>query len=72
MRTCLGLLLLLLVLGAIVFTVIYHASINADVRFERKETNTEFINTRRSFRPPAGAAVPHAVIRAATGYGSCL
>ncbi len=72
MRTCLGLLLLLLVLGAIVFTVIYHASINADVRFERKETNTEFINTRRSFRPPAGAAVPRAVIRAATGYGSCL
>lgn len=51
MQTCLGLLMLLLVLVSTAFTVVYHTSINATIRFDRKETNTEFINTRRSFRP---------------------
>lgn len=43
--------MLLVVLAVTAFTVAYHTSINSSIRFDKKETNTEFINTRRSFRP---------------------
>lgn len=53
MRTCLGLLFLFAVLAETALTVAYHTSINAGIRFEQKESNLEFINTRRSYRPQA-------------------
>ncbi len=51
MRTCLGLLFLFAVLAETVLTVAYHTCVNAGIRFEQKESNLEFINTRRSYRP---------------------
>lgn len=51
MRTCLGLLFLLAVVAETVGTVVYHTCINSGIRFEQKESNSEFINTRRSYRP---------------------
>lgn len=55
MRTCLGLLFLFAVLAETALTVAYHTSINAGIRFEQKESNLEFINTRRSYRPQTGS-----------------
>lgn len=51
MRTCLGLLFLFAVLTETVLTVVYHTCVNSGIRFEQKESNSEFINTRRSYRP---------------------
>lgn len=53
MKTCLGSLLLLPTIVAILATVVYHASVNGELRFEQRDTNTEYINTNRSYRPPA-------------------
>ena len=53
MKTCLGSLLLLPTLAAVVLTVVYHASVNGELRFEQRDSNTEYINTARSYRPPA-------------------
>lgn len=52
MKTCLGSLLLIPTLAAVVLTVIYHASVNGELRFEQRDTHTEYINTTRSYRPP--------------------
>lgn len=51
MKTCLGSLLLLPTLAAVIITVIYHTSVNSELRFEQRDSNEEFINTRRSYRP---------------------
>jgi len=51
MKTCLGSLLLLPTLAALIITAIYHTSVNAELRFEQRDSNEEFINTRRSYRP---------------------
>lgn len=51
MKTCLGSLLLLPTLAALILTAIYHTSVNAELRFEQRDSNEEFINTRRSYRP---------------------
>ncbi len=53
MKTCLGSLLLLPTIAAIMATVVYHASVNGELRFEQRDTNMEYINTNRSYRPPA-------------------
>lgn len=53
MKTCLCSLLLLFTIFFVVMTVIYHTSVNGELRFEEKDTNTEYINTNRSYRPPA-------------------
>ncbi len=51
MKTCLGSLLLVPTLMALVGTAIYHLSVNSELRFEERDTNTEYINIHRSYRP---------------------
>lgn len=58
MKTCLGSLLLPVIL-ALVGTAVYHASVNGELRFELRDSNEEYINTRRSYRPaPVKQNVP--------------
>lgn len=42
---------MLLTVVALVITVIYHTSVNSELRFEPRDANAEYINTRRSYRP---------------------
>ncbi len=58
MKTCLGSLLLVPILLALVVTVVYHTSVNAELKFEQKDNNAHYINTARSFRPPVQKAEP--------------
>jgi hypothetical protein len=51
MKTCLGSLLLVPVILALVITAVYHTSVNSELQFEKKDTNAQYINTSRSFRP---------------------
>ncbi|MBR5523481.1 MAG: hypothetical protein IKV82_08470 [Akkermansia sp.] len=51
MRSCLGGLILMLTIVALIATVIYHTSVNSELRFEPRDANAEYINTRRSYRP---------------------
>lgn len=51
MKTCLGSLLLVPVILALVVSVVYHASVNSELQFEQRDTNAQYINTSRSFRP---------------------
>ncbi len=51
MRTCLGSLLLVPTLLALVGTAVYHVSVNSELRFEERTSNTEYINSARSYRP---------------------
>lgn len=51
MKTCLGSLLLVPVILALVASVIYHTSVNSELQFEQRDTNAQYINTARSFRP---------------------
>lgn len=51
MKSCLGTLALAITGLAIVITVVYHASVNSELRFETRDSHVEYINTRRSFRP---------------------
>lgn len=51
MRSCLGGLILMLTIVALIVTVIYHTSVNSELRFEQRDANAEYINTRRSYRP---------------------
>ncbi len=51
MKTCLGSLLLVPTLLALVGTAIYHLSVNSELSFEERDTNTEYINVNRSYRP---------------------
>lgn len=51
MKSCLGTLLLAITGLAIVITVAYHASVNSELRFEPRNSQEEYINTRRSYRP---------------------
>ncbi|MBR5895932.1 MAG: hypothetical protein IKZ13_10360 [Akkermansia sp.] len=62
MKTCLGSLLLLPTLAAVVLTVVYHASVNGELRFEQRDSNTEYINTARSYRPPAKKQKPKSIV----------
>ena len=66
MKTCLGSLLLIPTLAAVVLTVVYHASVNAELRFEQRDSNTEYINTARSYRPPVKKEKPRAIVTPAT------
>ena len=61
MKTCLGSLLLVPVILALIGTVIYHASVNQEARFEPRDTNAIYINTQRSYRPPIAAPPTRAV-----------
>ncbi len=51
MKTCLGSLLLVPVILALVVSVIYHTSVNSELQFEQRDTNAQYINTARSYRP---------------------
>lgn len=58
MKTCLGSLLLIPVILALVATAVYHISVNAELRFEPRDTNEQYINTERSYRPQIPSAPP--------------
>lgn len=62
MKTCLGSLLLIPTLAAVVLTVVYHASVNAELRFDQRDSDTEYINTARSYRPPVKKEKPRAIV----------
>lgn len=52
MKTCLGSLLLIVVIAVVVLTAVYHTSVNGELKFELRDSDTEYINTQRSYRPP--------------------
>lgn len=56
---------MIITVAAIVITVVYHTSVNAELRFETRDTHVEYINTNRSFRPrnvpPPAQPLPPAV-----------
>ncbi len=58
MKTCLGSLLLVPTLLALVGTAVYHVSVNSELCFEERDTNTEYININRSYRPQVKPAKP--------------
>lgn len=62
MKTCLGSLLLIPTLAAVVLTVVYHASVNGELRFEQRDSDSEYINTSRSYRPPAKKEKPRSIV----------
>ncbi|MBR5886996.1 MAG: hypothetical protein IKZ07_02190 [Akkermansia sp.] len=62
MKTCLGSLLLIPTLAAVVLTVVYHASVNGELKFEPRASETEYINTARSYRPPVKKEQPKAIV----------
>ena len=62
MKTCLGSLLLIPTLAAVVLTVVYHASVNAELRFEQRDSDSEYTNTARSYRPPVKKEKPRAIV----------
>lgn len=64
MKTCLGSLLLVPVIVGLVLTVVYHTSVNGEVRFEQRDTNAQYINTARSYRPPEVKQEPRAAAEA--------
>ena len=51
MKTCLGSLLLVPVILALVITAVYHTSVNSELQFEQRDNNALYINTARSYRP---------------------
>lgn len=51
MKTCLGSLLLIPVIIALIITAVYHTSVNSELQFEQRDTNAQYINTERSYRP---------------------
>lgn len=51
MKGCLAGMVLLLVVLSLVITIFYHVSVNSELRFEPRDANAEYINTRRSYRP---------------------
>lgn len=72
MKTCLGSLLLIPIIIALIVTAVYHTSVNAELRFEPRDTNAQYINTQRSYRPQippksapkaAAEALPNANLR---------
>lgn len=65
MKTCLGSLLLIPVMVGLVLTVVYHTSVNGEVRFEQRDTNAQYINTARSYRPPEVKQAPKAAAESA-------
>ncbi len=60
MKSCLGIFLLAVVIAALALTLVYHTSLNSTLRFEPRDTNAQYINTRRSYRPPAPPKTPRA------------
>ena len=51
MKTCLDTLILVPAILGLALTVVYHASMDADLKFEERDTNAQYINTERSYRP---------------------
>ena len=59
MKTCLGSLLLVPVILALVITAVYHTSVNSELQFEQRDNNAQNINTARSYRPHGAVLSPH-------------
>ncbi len=53
MKSCLGIILFLLLFCVLGFTIFYNVSTNSSLHFTPKDEQSIYINTRRSFRPPA-------------------
>ena len=53
MRVFLSIILLIFTIVAVVATVVYNTSINSQLSFKQKQDNSDYINTQRSYRPPA-------------------
>jgi hypothetical protein len=77
MKTCLGSLLLVPVILALVVSAVYHTSVNSELQFEQRDTNAQYINTSRSYRPqikeqekPAAPTSPEAGRNSASPAGS--
>ena len=75
MKTCLGSLLLGPVILALIVSVVYHTSVNSELQFEQRDTNAQYINTSRSYRPqikesPAPAVAPAPADSDATPAGA--
>ena len=62
MKTCLGSLLLIPTLAAVVLTVVYHTSVNGELKFEQRASETEYINTARSYRPTKVKEKPKSIV----------
>ncbi len=60
MKTCLGSLLLIPIILALIATAVYHISVNSELQFEQRDTNEHYINTERSYRPQIPPAKPTA------------
>jgi hypothetical protein len=60
MKTCLGSLLLVPVILALIVSVVYHTSVNSELQFEPRDTNAQYINTSRSYRPQIKENTPPA------------
>lgn len=58
MKSCLGSLVLIVVLLSVTITVVYNMSVNSELRFEPRDSHVEYINTRRSYRPKAPRPAP--------------
>ena len=58
MKSFFGALFLMITGGAVVITMVYHTSVNAELRFEPRDSHEEYINTRRSFRPRRTQSTP--------------
>lgn len=59
MKSCLGSLVLVVTIGAVALTAAYHAAVNSNLRFEPRHSQAEYINTRRSYRPPVQRQPKH-------------
>ncbi|MBE6434878.1 MAG: hypothetical protein E7030_01575 [Akkermansiaceae bacterium] len=53
MHIYLSIVALILTIVAAIATVGYNATINSHLSFKQKQDNTDYINTQRSYRPPA-------------------
>ena len=58
-----GALILTITVSAAVITMVYHTSVNAELRFEPRDSHEEYINTRRSYRPRHIQNVPTPPVR---------
>lgn len=52
MRSCMAIIVFTFVFGALLLSLLYNITFLSSLSFEKKETLPDYINTRRSYRPP--------------------
>jgi len=57
MRSCLAIIVFILVLAALILSLLYNIFFMNSLSFDEKEKLPDYINTRRSYRPPAGQEI---------------